>query len=145
MTLDANTIGKPKSGIRTGFFRMPQIDLSRARAIARKRPYLSAAVAAALVALVGYGIYSLTASSTPEYTTATVTRGDIEDSVTALGNLQPRDYVDVGAQATGQLKNLYVNIGDDVKQGQLLAVIDPQVQTAKVAVDQGNVANLQAN
>lgn len=76
--------------------------------------------------------------------TATVSRGDIEDTVTAVGNLQPRDYVDVGAQASGQLKKLYVEIGDKVKQGQLLAEIDPQVQVAKVAVDTSNVANLKA-
>src|SRR6185503_1234298 len=75
---------------------------------------------------------------------ATVGRGDIEDTVTALGNLQPRDYVDVGAQATGQLKKLYVDIGSVVKQGQLLAEIDPQVASAKVAQDEGNLANLKA-
>lgn len=78
------------------------------------------------------------------YTFATVGKGDIEDTVTALGNLQPRDYVDVGAQATGQLKKLYVDIGDTVKQGQLLAEIDPQVANAKVEQDEGNLANLKA-
>jgi macrolide-specific efflux system membrane fusion protein len=76
------------------------------------------------------------------YTTATVGRGDIEETVTALGNLQPRDYVDVGAQATGQLRKLYVDIGNSVKQGQLLAEIDPQVASAKVEQDVGNLANL---
>jgi len=113
-------------------------------AAARRQPYLSIGIAAVLIGALGYGAYALTGSSGPEYTTATVTRGDIEDSVTALGNLQPKNYVDVGAQATGQLKKLYVDIGDTVKQGQLLAEIDPQVQTAKVQTDQGNVANLQA-
>lgn len=83
-------------------------------------------------------------NGSPEYTLATVTRQDIEDTVTALGNLQPRDYVDVGAQATGQLKTLTVDIGDRVKQGQLLAEIDPQVANAKVEQDEGNLANLKA-
>ncbi len=61
-----------------------------------------------------------------------VTKGDIEDVVTATGTLQPRDYVDVGAQVSGQLQNLYVNIGDEVKQGQLLAEINATVLQAKV-------------
>src|SRR5690606_12021781 len=42
------------------------------------------------------------------YTTANVGRGDIEETVTALGNLQPRDYVDVGTQVSGQLKKIHV-------------------------------------
>jgi macrolide-specific efflux system membrane fusion protein len=64
--------------------------------------------------------------------TAQVERGDIESSVTALGNLQPRDYVDVGAQVSGQLKKLHVAIGDTVKQGALVAEIDAVVLSAKV-------------
>ncbi|KGS13334.1 hemolysin secretion protein D, partial [Pseudomonas coronafaciens] len=35
--------------------------------------------------------------------TVTVTRGTVENSVTALGTLQPRSYVDVGSQASGQI------------------------------------------
>ncbi len=42
----------------------------------------------------------------------TVEKGTVEENVTALGNLQPRSYVDVGAQVSGQLKKLYVDIGD---------------------------------
>src|SRR6185503_15767880 len=103
-------------------------------------------IAAFVLALIGIGVYLLRGSSdtVPPYVTADVTRGDIEDTVTALGNLQPRDYVDVGAQATGQLRKLYVDIGSTVKQGQLLAEIDPQVASAKVEQDVGNLANLKA-
>ncbi len=109
----------------------------------RRRPFL---VGATLLLLLGFGAYVLRSGGGTEsaYTTAVVAKGDIEDTVTALGNLQPRDYVDVGAQATGQLKKLYVNIGDTVKQGQLLAKIDPQVASAKVEQDEGNLANLKA-
>src|SRR5690606_17791716 len=60
----------------------------------------------------------------------------VDDSVTALGNLQHRNYVDVGAQVSGQLKKLYVNIGDQVKEGDLLAEIDATVQLARVEASQ---------
>lgn len=74
----------------------------------------------------------------------TVEKGSVEDNVTALGNLQPRNYVDVGAQVSGQLKKLYVNIGDQVKEGDLLAEIDATVQLARVEASQAQLMGLQA-
>ena len=74
--------------------------------------------------------------------TATAERGDIEDAITALGTLQPRDYVDVGTQVSGQLKKLHVAIGDRVKAGDLLAEIDPTVYQSRVEADRAQIANL---
>jgi macrolide-specific efflux system membrane fusion protein len=101
---------------------------------------------AIILIAIAAGAYFLNSAhgNAANYTTTTIAKGNIEDTVTALGNLQPRDYVDVGAQATGQLKKLYVDIGSTVKQGQLLAEIDPQVASAKVQQDEGNLANLKA-
>ncbi|MGB0538625.1 MAG: biotin/lipoyl-binding protein, partial [Alloalcanivorax venustensis] len=59
-----------------------------------------------------------------QWQTARVQTADIEDLVTALGTLEPYDYVDVGAQVSGQLEKLHVDLGDRVKKGQLLAEID---------------------
>jgi macrolide-specific efflux system membrane fusion protein len=64
--------------------------------------------------------------------------------VTALGNLQPKTYVDVGAQVSGQLTKIDVAVGQKVKQGDLLAEIDPTLAEAKVTADQAALANLQA-
>jgi macrolide-specific efflux system membrane fusion protein len=83
-------------------------------------------------------------TSTSEALLVNVERGDVEDSVTALGNLQPRDYVDVGAQVSGQLKKLYFDVGAVVKQGDLLAEIDAQIQSAKVEADKASLKNLRA-
>jgi len=77
-------------------------------------------------------------------TTADVTIGDIEENVTAQGKLEAKEYVDVGAQITGQLQKIYVDIGDEVTIGQLLAEIDPRVYAAKVQADEANIKNLQA-
>lgn len=73
-----------------------------------------------------------------------VDRGTIEDIVTAQGTLEPRDYVDVGAQVSGQLKKLYVDRGDQVKEGDLLAEIDPQSYESQVQADEANIAALKA-
>jgi macrolide-specific efflux system membrane fusion protein len=76
--------------------------------------------------------------------TAVVTRGNLEDTVTATGTLQPKDFVDVGTQVSGQLKKLFVDIGTVVKAKDLLAEIDPSVYQAKVDGDQAQLLNLQA-
>jgi membrane fusion protein, macrolide-specific efflux system len=76
--------------------------------------------------------------------TAVATRGNLEDTVTATGTLQPKDYVDVGTQVSGQLKTLLVEIGAVVKKGQLLAEIDPSVYQAKVDGDRAQLLNQQA-
>ncbi len=73
-----------------------------------------------------------------------VTRGNIEDSVSAQGKLEPKDYVDVGVQVSGQLKKLYVEIGDTVKAGDLLAEIDPQTYQSKVDGNLAQIKSLQA-
>lgn len=98
----------------------------------------------ALVLIAGGAWYFWPRTSTTQPVIARVERGDVEDAVTALGNLQPRDYVDVGAQASGQLKKLHVDIGAVVKSGDLLAEIDPQIQAAKVAADEAQLKNLRA-
>ena len=76
--------------------------------------------------------------------TVTVTLGDIEENVTAQGKLEPKEFVDVGAQVTGQLQKIYVQIGDNVSVGQLLAQIDPRIYAARVQADEANIKNLQA-
>ncbi|THF64725.1 efflux RND transporter periplasmic adaptor subunit [Pseudothauera nasutitermitis] len=83
---------------------------------------------------------------TPEdlYQFATVQRADIEDLVTATGTLQPRDYVDVGAQVSGQLKVFHVEVGSEVKAGDLLAEIDATVLQSKVDATHAQLRNLRA-
>ncbi|HTO40599.1 MAG TPA: efflux RND transporter periplasmic adaptor subunit [Rhizomicrobium sp.] len=109
----------------------------------RRHPFISAALAL-LIAAGGWYLHALNAADESALLTVKAARGDIENSVTALGNIQPLEFVDVGAQATGQLKTLTVDIGSNVTKGQLLAEIDPLIAKAKVDVDQGNLANLQA-
>ncbi|QVM89803.1 efflux RND transporter periplasmic adaptor subunit [Pseudomonas entomophila] len=76
--------------------------------------------------------------------TVPVTRADIESSITALGTLQPMRYVDVGAQASGQIRKLHAQAGDEVRQGQLLVEIDPSTQQAKLDAGRFSIENLKA-
>ncbi|MDD1960417.1 MAG: efflux RND transporter periplasmic adaptor subunit [Pseudomonas capeferrum] len=78
------------------------------------------------------------------FSTVAVTRTDIESSVTALGTLQPRRYVDVGAQASGQIHKLHVEAGDPVRKGQLLVEIDPSTQQARLDAGRYSIDNLKA-
>ncbi len=73
-----------------------------------------------------------------------VVRGDIEDVVTAQGKLEPREYVNVGAQVSGQLEKLYVDIGDTVKAGDPIADIDPEIYESQVAGDEARLKTLTA-
>lgn len=108
------------------------------------------ALALAAILLLGGGAYygwkawSDASDTAGRYTTAVVQRGDLEDSVTATGIVQPRDYVDVGTQVSGQLKKLHVEIGSTVKAGQLLAELDSTVYVTKVDADRAQIRTQEA-
>ena len=90
--------------------------LSALPAIPRKlRPWLIVGILAVL-ALGAWTMFG-SGSKKPEIVTAAVTRGDIEQTVLATGMLEPAKLVSVGAQASGQVKKLYVELGDTVKAG----------------------------
>lgn len=78
------------------------------------------------------------------YHTEAVARGDVEATVTAIGTLQPRRYVDVGAQVSGQITRLLVAPGTTVEKGALLVEIDPSVQRATVDAGRASLAGLRA-
>jgi macrolide-specific efflux system membrane fusion protein len=108
-----------------------------------------ALIVAACAALAGGGYYAwrtwFAADDTANSVlTAVATRGNLEDTITATGTLQPKEFVDVGTQVSGQLKKLLVDIGAVVKKGQLLAEIDPSVYQAKVDGDSAQLLNQQA-
>jgi macrolide-specific efflux system membrane fusion protein len=110
-----------------------------------KKLALIAGLAAALAAG-GYGAWRASAApaAAQSQATAVVQRADLEETVSATGTLQPRDYVDVGTQVSGQLKRLHVEIGDVVQKGELLAEIDPAVYLAKVDAAQAQLSHLEA-
>ena len=123
----------------------PSAKKRKGAGLSRKRIAALALIPLLAIAAAGAWIkFHPRANPAARFVTATVAQGDIEDTVTALGNLQPKTYVDVGAQVSGQLMKIDVVVGQKVKQGDLLAEIDPTLAEAKVTADQAALANLQA-
>ena len=102
------------------------------------------AVAAVLVVAAGGAAAWWGSRPAVAYQTETVARSDIEATVTAIGTLQPRRYVDVGAQVSGQITRLRVEPGAQVEKGALLVEIDPSVQRATVDAGRASLAGLRA-
>ncbi|WP_191907334.1 efflux RND transporter periplasmic adaptor subunit [Ochrobactrum quorumnocens] len=73
-----------------------------------------------------------------------MSRASIEDTVSAMGRLQPIRGVDVGTQVSGQLEALFVDIGDEVKNGQPLAKIEENLYRARVEATVASVTILDA-
>ncbi len=111
-----------------------------------QRKKLICLLAAAGIAVGGWYWYNAAAQTPPQQNLVpiTVSRGNIEEVVTAQGKLEPKQYVDVGTQVSGQLKKIYVDIGDAVKKGQLLAEIDPRVYQAQVDAGEAKLNSLRA-
>lgn len=105
-----------------------------------KRRYIVAGgVAAAALAVFALG--AAHRGKPPTYATAAVARGDVDETVLATGALQPSQLVSVGAQVSGRVESLKVELGDHVTKGQVIATIDPvpatnQLKTAQAALAQ---------
>jgi HlyD family secretion protein len=72
------------------------------------------------------------AQKQPEFITIKIARGDIIQAVTATGDLQPVVTVDIGAQVSGQIKEVLVDFNSIVKAGDVLARIDESTPTQRL-------------
>jgi len=68
-----------------------------------------------------------------------VLRRDLSAVVSASGEIKPKTYVNIGANAYGKITHLYVREGDHVKKGQLLAQLENVQSTADVSASQASV------
>lgn len=116
----------------------------RPRRRSRRPLYIGLAVLLAAIASLVWWFTRDASGGDSQVLSVPVDRGDIEDSVAAVGNLQPLDYVDVGTQVSGQLRKIHVEIGQQVKAGDLLAEIDPTVYQSRVDSDKAQLENLNA-
>ncbi|MCZ4053798.1 efflux RND transporter periplasmic adaptor subunit [Oxalobacter sp. OxGP1] len=78
------------------------------------------------------------------YMTERVRSGNINQVVEATGEVAAVNLVSVGAQVSGQIKKLYVVLGQEVKQGEMIAEIDSQTQENTLNTDKAKLSNYKA-
>ena len=112
----------------------------------RRRRIIIGAVAAVILVGGGYGVF---AALRPNHEIdpsklAAVERGDLAKVVVATGKIQPLSKVEVKSKASGIVKQLFVDYGDRVKQGQVLAELDKVQLEASVRAAEANYQAAQA-
>jgi HlyD family secretion protein len=75
----------------------------------------------------------------PDYITAAVAQESLALSVTATGNLRPTNQVEVGAEVTGPLDSVLVDVNDPVTKGQVIAVINTEIIDQQIAQSRANL------
>lgn len=83
----------------------------------------------------GIAIYFFTGSSSNQgtgFATATISKGDLRQVVTATGEIQPLNTINVGSQVSGTIEAIYVDYNSKVKKGDILLKIEPSVLQASV-------------
>ncbi|CAI0725281.1 TPA: macrolide transporter subunit MacA [Serratia fonticola] len=101
-------------------------------------------VCAVLVVLAVVAYWHFSHPAPVEFKTVKVAKRDLEQSVLATGQLDAVRKVDVGAQVSGQLESLKVEIGDKVQKGQLLGIIDPEQAQNSIREGEATLQQLQA-
>jgi len=92
----------------------------------------------------GWWYYKNRKPAATEYTTEILGRGDITQTVTATGSLKPVINVTVGSQISGTISKLNADFNSKVKEGQILAILDPATFEAIVLQSEGELANAKA-
>ena len=103
-------------------------------------------VAALLIAVIG--VYASTVYSkrgVVTVQTGQVARGDLAAIVTSSGEIKPKNYINIGANAFGNITEILVKEGDHVRKGQLLARVENTQPAADVAAQEANVSSMEAD
>lgn len=96
-------------------------------------------IAVAVVVVAGAGIWFFAGSPAKHkvtYATVTVSKGDISNSVTATGTIEPVTEVEVGTQVSGIIDKIYVDYNSTVTKGQLIAEMDRATLQSELASQQ---------
>ena len=99
-----------------------------------KKKIILIAVSIAVVAGAGFWLFgSSKAQHKVTYETAVVTRGEISESITATGTIEPVTEVEVGTQVSGIIDKIYADYNSVVTKGQLIAEMDRVTLQSEVA------------
>jgi HlyD family secretion protein len=99
----------------------------------------------AVAAFLGYRWFAADNGDGIQYRTMEATRGDLTVTVTATGNLEPTNQVDVGTEVSGTIETVEADYNDTVRQGQVLARLDTTLLEAQVNQSRAAVESARAN
>lgn len=106
----------------------------------RWRRWMKYWLPALVVVLLIIGIAQCTAEAPPpDYITEAVAQESLALSVTATGNLRPTNQVEVGAEVTGPIDSVLVDVNDKVTKGQVIAVINTEIIDQQIAQARANL------
>ncbi|MFA3783958.1 efflux RND transporter periplasmic adaptor subunit [Melioribacteraceae bacterium 4301-Me] len=109
-----------------------------------KKKYLIPIVSVIIVLIAGYLFLGGNSDKKVQFTFAEVTRGNLSTTITSTGTLEALSTVDVGTQVSGRIAKLFVDFNDEVKKGQLLALIDTTTLAANVRDAEANLEKAKA-
>lgn len=109
------------------------------------RGLLFVIVVVVVLAAGGWYVFRHRQSAPPEYVTTTLGRGNLTQYVTATGGLQPVTSVDVSSQISGLIDSVQVDYNSPVKEGQVLATIDPATYQSRLRQAEADLANTKAS
>jgi HlyD family secretion protein len=102
-------------------------------------------IALVVLAVVLFAAFGLGKKDKTQYFTAKVDRGDIREVVEATGTINAVTSVQVGSQVSGQVYRLHADFNSKVKQGQLIAEIEPSLFQGALLQAKADLANAKAN
>lgn len=111
-----------------------------------------------ILAILSAGVYYFFAfnnedkTKSTQYVTSKVKKGDLSVAVSATGTLNPTNSVEIGIEVSGTIKEIYVDFNDEVKEGQLLAMLDTRKlqsdvdsMTAALAISKASLKDSEVN
>ncbi len=107
--------------------------------------YLLILLALGVLAAIAWWLIHRQAAQENRYVTALLERGDITQTVSANGTLNPVRLVNVGSQVSGIVQKLYADFNDHVQAGQVLLELDPALIRAQLQQSEANVASATAS
>jgi HlyD family secretion protein len=110
----------------------------------KNRKILLLVAAAAAIVIPAIATYFGGNGNGAQYTTATIDRADIQQSVSASGTLNPVKLVNIGTQISGVVQKLHADFNAKVEEGQILAELDQSLIQAQIQQSEGALASAEA-
>jgi HlyD family secretion protein len=102
----------------------------------KKKILVFSSLVVVALAIIFFLFFNNSNADTNKFTFAKITRGDLSTTITSTGTLQAVSTVEVGTQVSGRIDKIFVDYNDNVKKGQLLAILD----TTNLALQVNNAA-----